>query len=63
MILEMLITELIALITERVDSLLIETARMFGVDAPNRVQPVSKPDQLSKQPGKQSLFIFVFMFP
>lgn len=52
-----------ALITERVDSLLIEIARKFGVDVKNGVQPVKKPDQPSKQPGKQRLFIFVFIFP
>ena len=52
-----------ALITERVDSWLIETARQFCVDPKNGVQPVNKPDQPSKQPGKQRLFTFVFIFP
>ena len=47
-----------ALITERVDSSLIEIARQFGVDAKNGVQPVNKPDQ----PSKQLPFIFVFIF-
>ena len=47
-------------ITKRVDSLLIEIARKFGVK--NGLQPVKKPDQPSKQPGKQRLFIFVFIF-
>ena len=45
-----------ALITKSVDLLLIEIARKFGL------QPVKKPDQPSKQPGKQRLFIFVFIF-